>query len=157
MTIFFLGGDFMFDKIQKDYIDAFKEKNILKKDVLGLLKGAILNARIDKKDDLTDDEIIVLVEKQIKLRKDSKEEYIKANKLDVVDTLNKEIEVLMEYMPEQLSIDEINKIIDDAFLSIKPTSANEMGLIMKEVTPKLKGKADMKEVSNIIKEKLNNL
>jgi len=145
----------MLDKIQKDYIDAFKAKEIVKKDVLGLLKGAILNAQIDKKEDLTDEEIINLVEKQIKLRKDSKEEYLKANKMDVVETLDEEISVLMEYMPEQLSIDEVNKIIDEAFDLVKPSSPRDMGLIMKEVTPKLKGKADMKEVSNIIKNKLS--
>ena len=62
----------MLDKIQKDYIDAFKAKETVKKDVLGLLKGAILNAKIDKKEDLSDEEIINIVEKQIKLRKDSK-------------------------------------------------------------------------------------
>ena len=147
----------MFDRIQSDYIAAFKAKETVKKDVLGLLKGAILNAKIDKKEDLTDDEIVNLVEKQIKLRKDSKEEYIKANKMDVVETLDQEIKVLMEYMPEQLSVEEVNKIIDEAFDQVKPTSQKEMGLIMKEVTPKLKGKADMKEVSNIIKEKLSNI
>ena len=144
----------MFDKIQSDYIAAFKAKETVKKDVLGLLKGAILNAKIEKKEDLTDDEIINIVEKQIKLRKDSKEEYMKANKMDVVETLDEEISVLMEYMPEQLSDEEVNKIIDEAFDTVKPSSPRDMGLIMKEVTPKLKGKADMKEVSNIIKSKL---
>lgn len=147
----------MFDRIQSDYIAAFKAKETIKKDVLGLLKGAILNAKIDKKEDLTDDEIINLVEKQIKLRKDSKVEYEKAGKQDVVDQLDEEISVLMEYMPEQLSIEEVNKIIDDVFIKVNPTSQRDMGLIMKEVNPLLKGKADMKEVSNIIKDKLNNL
>lgn len=147
----------MFDKIQSDYIAAFKAKETVKKDVLGLLKGAILNAKIDKKEDLTDEEIINLVEKQIKLRKDSKVEYEKAGKEDVVKQLEEEIEVLMEYMPEQLSIIEVNKIIDEVFDKVKPTSQKEMGLIMKEVTPLLKGKADMKEVSSIIKEKISNL
>jgi uncharacterized protein YqeY len=147
----------MFDRIQKDYIEAFKAKNTLKKDVLGLLKGAILNAKIDKKEDLTDEEITNLVEKQVKLRKDSIEEYKKAGKMDTVDTLNEEISILMEYMPEQLSVEEVNKIIDDIFNKVNPTSQKEMGLIMKEVNPLLKGKADMKEVSNIIKERLSNL
>ena len=147
----------MIDKIQKDYIDAFKAKETVKKDVLGLLKGAILNAKIEKKEDLTDDEIISLVEKQIKLRKDSKVEYEKAGKQDVVNQLDEEISVLMEYMPEQLSEEEVNKIIDDAFNKVNPTSQRDMGLIMKEVNPLLKGKADMKEVSNIIKDKLSNI
>ena len=147
----------MFDRIQSDYIAAFKAKETVKKDVLGLLKGAILNAKIDKKEDLTDEEIVNLVEKQIKLRKDSKVEYEKAGKQDVVDQLDQEISVLMEYMPEQLSMDEVNKIIDNVFNKVNPTSQKDMGLIMKEVNPLLKGKADMKEVSNIIKDKLNNL
>lgn len=147
----------MFDRIQKDYIEAFKAKNTLKKDVLGLLKGAILNAKIDKKEDLTDEEITNLVEKQVKLRKDSIEEYKKAGKMDTVDTLNEEVNILMEYMPEQLSVEEVNKIIDDVFNKVNPTSQKEMGLIMKEVNPLLKGKADMKEVSNIIKDRLSNL
>lgn len=147
----------MFDRIQKDYIEAFKAKNTLKKDVLGLLKGAILNAKIDKKEDLTDEEITNLVEKQVKLRKDSIEEYKKAGKMDTVDTLNEEVDILMEYMPEQLSVEEVNKIIDDVFNKVNPTSQKEMGLIMKEVNPLLKGKADMKEVSNIIKDRLSNL
>ena len=145
------------DKIQKDYIDAFKAKETVKKDVLGLLKGAILNAKIEKKEDLTDDEIISLVEKQIKLRKDSKVEYEKAGKQDVVDQLDEEISVLMEYMPEQLSEEEVNKIIDDAFNKVNPTSQRDMGLIMKEVNPLLKGTADMKEVINIIKYRLSNI
>ena len=147
----------MFDRIQKDYIEAFKAKNTLKKDVLGLLKGAILNAKIDKKEDLTDEEITNLVEKQVKLRKDSIEEYKKAGKMDTVDTLNEEVNILKEYMPEQLSVEEVNKIIDDVFNKVNPTSQKEMGLIMKEVNPLLKGKADMKEVSNIIKDRLSNL
>ena len=147
----------MFDRIQSDYIAAFKAKEMVKKDVLGLLKGAILNAKIDKKEDLTDDEIINLVEKQIKLRKDSKIEYEKAGKQEVVNQLDEEISVLMEYMPEQLSEEEVNKIIDDVFNKVNPTSQRDMGLIMKEVNPLLKGKADMKEVSNIIKNRLNNL
>ena len=70
---------------------------------------------------------------------------------------NKEIEILMTYMPKQLSVEEATKIIDEVFEKINPTSPKQMGLVMKEVTPLLKGKFDMGEVSKIIKEKINSL
>ena len=77
--------------------------------------------------------------------------------MDLVSQNEKEIEVLNKYLPEQLSSEEVIQIIDDAFNTLNPTSAKDMGLIMKEVTPKLKGKCDMSMVSSMIKEKLNNI
>ena len=68
-----------------------------------------------------------------------------------------EIEILNKYMPEQLSLEEVNKIIDEAFTKVNPTSSKDMGLIMKELTPLVKGKCDMKELSAIIKDRLSNL
>ena len=91
------------------------------------------------------------------MRNDSITEFSKANRTDLVEQYQKEITLLEGYMPEQLSIEEINKIIDEAFTKVNPTSSKDMGLIMKEVSPKLKGKADMSNVSTIIKEKLQNL
>ena len=91
------------------------------------------------------------------MRNDSVSEFEKANRTDLVDQYKKEIEVLNEYMPAQLSSEEINKIIDEAFAKISPTGSKDMGLIMKEVSPKLKGRADMGMVNAIIKERLNNL
>ena len=75
----------------------------------------------------------------------------------LIEQANEEIKILEKYLPEQLSSEEVIQIIDDAFNTLNPTSAKDMGLIMKEVTPKLKGKCDMSMVSSIIKEKLNNI
>ena len=144
----------MKEKIQNDYITAFKEKDILKKEVLSLLKGAIQNAEINKKDDLTDDEIIDIVNKQIKLRKDGISEFEKANRLELVDKYKEEISILQKYMPEELTEEEINKIIDDVINDIKPEGMKDFGKIMKEITPKIKGRADIGSVSNKIKERL---
>lgn len=121
-----------------------------------MVKGAIQLESINKKKELTDEEIISVISKQIKMRKDSIVEFEKGNRQDLVEQNKKEIEILNKYMPEQLSMEEINKIIDEAFLLIKPTSSKEQGLIMKEITPKLKGRADMSLVSGIIKDRLNN-
>ena len=145
------------DRIMNDLKEAMKNKDSFKLSVIRMVKGAIQLEKINKKRDLNDEEVIDVISKQIKLRKDSINEFEKAGRNDLADTTKKEVEVLNEYMPEQLSSEEVNKIIDEAFAKVNPTSQKDMGLIMKEVTPKVKGKADMGEVSKIIKEKLNNI
>ena len=145
------------DRIMNDLKEAMKNKDSFKLSVIRMVKGAIQLEKINKKRDLNDEEVIDVISKQIKLRKDSINEFEKAGRNDLADTTKKEVEVLNEYMPEQLSSEEVNKIIDEAFVKVNPTSQKDMGLIMKEVTPKVKGKADMGEVSRIIKEKLSNI
>lgn len=145
------------DRIMNDLKEAMKNKDSFKLGVVRMVKGAIQLEKINKKRDLNDEEVIDVISKQIKLRKDSINEFEKAGRNDLADTTKKEVEVLNEYMPEQLSSEEVNKIIDEAFAKVNPTSQKDMGLIMKEVTPKVKGKADMGEVSRIIKEKLSNI
>ena len=91
------------------------------------------------------------------MRKDSILEFSKASREDLVAQYQSEIDILNKYMPEQLSLAEVERIIDDAFALINPTSQKQMGLIMKEVNPKVRGKFDMGEVSKLIKDKLSNL
>lgn len=146
----------LLDTINNDMKNYMKEKDSFSLGVVRMLKGAIQLESINKKKELTDEEIISVISKQIKMRKDSIVEFEKGNRQDLVEQNKKEIEILNKYMPEQLSMEEINKIIDEAFLLIKPTSSKEQGLIMKEITPKLKGRADMSLVSGIIKDRFNN-
>lgn len=146
----------LLDTINNDMKNYMKEKDSFSLGVVRMVKGAIQLDSINKKKELTDEEIISVISKQIKMRKDSIVEFEKGNRQDLVEQNKKEIEILNKYMPEQLSMEEINKIIDEAFLLIKPTSSKEQGLIMKEITPKLKGRADMSLVSGIIKDRLNN-
>lgn len=146
----------LLDTINNDMKNYMKEKDSFSLGVVRMVKGAIQLESINKKKELTDEEIISVISKQIKMRKDSIVEFEKGNRQDLVEQNKKEIEILNKYMPEQLSMEEINKIIDEAFLLIKPTSSKEQGLIMKEITPKLKGRADMSLVSGIIKDRLNN-
>lgn len=146
----------LLDTINNDMKNYMKVKDSFSLGVVRMVKGAIQLESINKKKELTDEEIISVISKQIKMRKDSIVEFEKGNRQDLVEQNKKEIEILNKYMPEQLSMEEINKIIDEAFLLIKPTSSKEQGLIMKEITPKLKGRADMSLVSGIIKGRLNN-
>ena len=101
--------------------------------------------------------MIDVVSRQIKMRKESVLEFTKANRNDLADITNKEIEILVKYLPEQLNHEEIVKEIDLIFDELKPTGMRDMGKVMGAATAKLKGKADMSEVSSIIKEKLINL
>lgn len=147
----------MREKLQKDLIEAMKEKNKKKIDVIKLLKASIQNEEIKMKKELTDDEILNVIVKQVKMRKDAIEDFKKASRDDLINNYKEEIEILEEYLPKQLSMEEINEIIDEAFKIVNPVNQSDMGKIMKEVTPKLKARANMGEVSKIIKEKLSNL
>ena len=100
---------------------------------------------------------VIRMVKQIKTRKESIVEYEKGNRADLIEATQEEIEILNKYMPEQLSEEEINKVIDEIFEDVKPSSIKDMGKVMGLANQKLKGKADMGIVSSIIKEKLNNL
>lgn len=145
------------EKINEDMKVAMKSQDKEKLNVIRMVKSAVQLAKIELKHELSDEEVVDVVAKQIKMRKDSIEEFEKAGRNDLVAQYKSEIEILNEYMPEQLSLEEVNTIIDEVFEAIKPTSPKQMGLIMKEVNPKVKGKFDIGEISKIIKDKLNHL
>ena len=147
----------MYDKIKEDIVKALKEKDTVKLQTLRGIKGETDLEHINKKVEINDDLLITIISRGIKTRKESIVEFEKGNRNDLIEKTSAEIELLQEYLPAQLCEDEINKVLDDAFNKVNPTSAKEMGLIMKEVSPLLKGKADMSKVSALIKERLNNL
>ena len=147
----------MYDKIKEDIVKALKEKDTLKLQTLRGIKGDVDLEHINKKVEINDELVITVLSRGIKTRKESIVEFEKGNREDLINKTNEEINLLQTYLPAQLSDDEINKVLDEAFNKVNPTSPKEMGLIMKEVTPLLKGKADMGKVSAIIKERLNNL
>ena len=145
----------MREKILADLVAAMKNQDKETLAVLRMVKGAMQLEEINVKHELTDDEVLTVLVKQIKTRKESIVEFEKGNRTDLIDATNKEIEILNKYMPEQLYDEEVNKIIDEAFEEIKPESNKDMGKIMAYVNPKLKGKTDMGKVSQIIKSRLN--
>jgi hypothetical protein len=147
----------LLEKINSDLISSMKAKEKDRLNVIRMLKSAVQMKKIELNHDLSDEEIIDVISKQIKMRRESIKEFVAANREDLASQYQKEIEVLNEYMPMQISLEEATKIIDEAFNKINPESNKQMGLIMKEVSPKLKGVFDMGEASKIIREKLNNL
>ena len=144
----------MVEKLDKDMIEAMKSKDKDRLVVIRMVKAALKQEQIDHKKEINDDLLIDVINKQIKMRKDSIIEFAKGNRTDLVEKTQKEINVLMAYLPEQLSTEEVEKIINEIFEEVKPESQKDMGKVMKEAQAKLKGKADMKEVSTIIREKL---
>lgn len=146
----------LLEQINKDMVEAMKNKDSFSLGVIRMAKGAIQLEAINKKNELTDEEVVSVIAKQIKMRNDSIAEFTKASRADLVEQNKKEIEILNKYMPEQLSLEEVNRIIEEAFAKLNPTK-KDIGLIMKEISPKLKGKADMGKVNAIIKEKLANI
>lgn len=147
----------MLEKFNSDIIKAMKEKDQNRLMVLRMVKGALQLEKINNKKELTDELLIDVIAKQIKMRNDSITEFKKANRDDLVDKTQLEIDILNEYLPVQLTLDEVNAIIDEVFAMVSPSGMKDMGTIMKEVTPQVKGRYNMQEVSTIIKDKLNNL
>lgn len=145
----------MKNQILEDLKASMKAQDKVRLSVIRMVKSSIQMEELNKKRDLTDEEVIDVISKQIKTRKDSIAEFEKGNRGDLVDATKKEIDILMEYLPKQLSEEEIDDIISKVFDEIKPESSKDMGKVMKAVTPLVRGKADMGMVSNIIKNKLN--
>ena len=147
----------MRDKILKDLMEAMKNQDKETLSVLRMVKGAIQLEEINIKRNLNDDEVIGLLSKQIKTRKESIAEFEKAGRDELKEQTKKEIEILNRYMPEQLSEEEVLKLIDEVFEEVKPESRKDMGKIMGIINPKINGKADKSFVSKKIQEKLANL
>ncbi len=144
----------MVEKLQKDMIEAMKNKDKDKLTVIRMVKAGMKQEVIDHKKEENDELLIDVVNKQIKMRKDSIEEFSKGGREDLVKKTEEEIAILMEYLPEQLSEEEVNKIIDEIFDEVKPEGQKDMGKVMKLCQEKLKGKTDMKAVSALVREKL---
>ena len=142
------------EKINNDLKEAMKNKDSFKLGVIRMIKGAMQLAKPNPREELTDDDVITVISKQIKMRNDSIKEFEAAGRSDLVEQNKKEIEILNAYMPKQLSEEELTEIIDKVFEEVKPTSQKDMGLIMKNISPLVKGKADMSLVNKLVKERL---
>lgn len=142
------------ERINNDLKEAMKNKDSFKLGVIRMVKGAMQLEKSNPRAELTDDDVIKVLSKQIKMRKESIAQFETAGREDLVEQNKKELEILNTYMPEQLSLEELNKIIDKVFDEVNPTSIKDMGMIMKTLSPLMKGKADMSLVNTIIKERL---
>ena len=145
----------MFEKITKDLTEAMKAKDTFRTSVLRMLKSALKNEEINKKSPLTDDEVLAIIKKQVKTRKDSMNEYASYNRMDLADSLQKEIDILNAYLPEELSDEELEKVITETIAKLNADSVKQMGLVIKTISSEYGARCDMAKVSKIVKEKLS--
>lgn len=131
-----------------------REEGKLALSVIRMVHSAIRNAEIDGKKELNDSEVLSILTKEVKMRKDSLEEFAKANRQDLVDQTQAELDVLFKYLPKQLSEEEVRSIIHDIVIGME--GASTMGMVMAKVMPHLKGKADGKLINTIVKDELEN-
>jgi uncharacterized protein YqeY len=140
------------EQLFADLKSAMKEKDTIRKDTVQLIRSGILQIEKDEKIELDDEGVIGVIAKQLKSRRDSLPDYEKSGRTDLVEKLNKEIEILLNYLPEQLSESDIQSIIEETISELGATTMKDMGRVMAAVTPKVKGRADGKVVSGYVKE-----
>ncbi len=145
----------MRNQILEDLKTAMKNQDKETLAVIRMVKGAIQMEELNTKKELSDEEVIGIIAKQIKTRKESISEFEKGGRDDLISKTNDEIKILEKYLPEQLSEEEVMAILDEAFNEVKPESMKDMGKLMGYLNPKLKGRCDMGSVSKIIREKLS--
>lgn len=142
------------ERIDDDLKTALKNRETVRISTLRFLKSALHNAEIDKQEKLKDEDTVAIIRKQVKERKDSIEEFKKGNRQDLVDKETKELEVLRDYLPEELKPEELLNIIKEAIAETKAASVKDMGGVMKQVLSRTKDRADGKTVSELVKKEL---
>lgn len=144
------------EKITLDMQDAMRSKDSEKLNAIRLLQSSIKQKEVDDRVEIDDTMILNIIEKMLKQRRDSIEAFKKANRNDLVEKEEFEVRILQAYMPEPLSLEDVEKEIDRAIKAIDANSMKDMGLVMNAVKLKVSGRANMAEVSQKIKEKLTN-
>lgn len=145
------------ESLLKELKESMQAKDTLKKDTITMLRASILQVEKDGQKELSEDDMLAIVAKEVKKRKESIGEYEKAGREDIVNNLKREIEILEVYMPKQLSNEEIREIVKNAISETGAASVRDMGKVMQNVRTKTQARADGKLVSDIVKEELNKL
>lgn len=140
------------ERLMQDLKEAMKEKDTVKKNAVTMIRAGILQYEKDNLTELDDDGIIEIISKQLKQRKDSLEEFVKAQRDDLIEQAKTEIAILESYLPEQLTYEEVKEIVAEAINRLGVTELKQMKLIMADVLPKVKGRADGKAVNEAVKE-----
>ena len=144
----------MYDSIKSEIVKAMKEHNKERLNVLRMVKAAVDLEHIDKKVEITDELVLSVVLKQVKMREDSIEQYSKTSRSDLVEKETLELNILKEFLPKPLTDSEVDELISEAIDEIKPEGMKDMGKVMGYLSPKVKGRTDQKALSIKIKERL---
>lgn len=143
------------DKLADDLKSAMKNKDTIRKNVVQMVRAGVLQIEKDKQITLDDEGVLDVIAKQLKQRRDSLPDYEKSGREDLISELKSEMDVLMEYLPKQLTRDELEAIVKEAVCETGASSMKDMGKVMAAVMPKTKGRADGKVINEIAKNLLS--
>ena len=143
------------EKLMEDLKEAMKEKQTLRKNVVQMIRAAILQVEKDKQIELEDNQILEIIAKEAKKRKDSLADYEKSGREDLINQVKEEIEIISEYLPKQLTKEEITEIVKQVIEETGATSRKDMGKVMKSAKEKMGATADGKTINEVVRELLN--
>ena len=143
------------EKLLEDLKNSMKDKNIVRKNVIQMVRAAILQVEKDKQISLEDNQIIDIIAKESKKRKDSLADYEKSGREDLINEIKEEIEILAEYLPKQLSLEELETIVKEVIEEVGATSMKDMGKVMKAAKEKIGAASDGKTINEVVKKLLN--
>ena len=139
------------ERLLEDLKDAMKNKEVNKKNAVQMVRAAILQVEKDKGIEVNDEQILSIISKELKTRKDSLEEYKKANREDLIEKVKEEMEVLEKYLPKQLTDEELEKEIKTIIEKVEAKTMKDMGKVMKEAKEVIGAKADGKRINEVVK------
>ncbi|EFD04386.1 GatB/YqeY domain-containing protein [Peptostreptococcus anaerobius] len=142
------------EKLQEDLKSSMKNKDTIRKSVITLVRAAIKQIEVDQRVELDDVAVMDIISKQLKQRNDSLAEFEKAGREDLIEETKSEIQVLKEYLPQQLSEEELEKIVIETIAEVGATSMKDMGKIMATIKPKTAGRADGRKINELVKKNL---
>ena len=139
------------EQLLEDMKTAMREKDVLRKNSVQMVRAAVLQVEKDNRVTLEDDGILEVIAKEVKKRRDSLTEFEKSGRQDLIDNLKVEIDILLKYLPQQLTEEELEIIVKDAVNETGASSPKDIGKVMQAVMPKVKGRADGKMINQILK------
>ncbi len=143
------------EKLLEDLKESMKDKNVIRKNVVQMVRAAILQVEKDKQIEVTDEQIVEIIAKEAKKRKDSIPDYEKSGRQDLLEQIKQEIAILEEYLPEQLSAEEIEAKVKEIIQELGASSMKEMGMVMKTAKERLGASADGKTINEVAKKLLS--
>lgn len=144
------------EQLMEDLKSSMKNKDTIRKNTITMIRAAIKQKEVDERVDVSEEDIISIISKQLKERRDSIEDFEKANRDDLVKNTRMEIDILLAYLPKQLTEEEVKAIVSETIDQLQVTSMKDIGIIMKTVMPKVQGRADGNMVNKKARELLNN-
>lgn len=143
------------EKLLEDLKNSMKDKNLVRKNTIQMVRAAVLQVEKDKQIELTDEQVIEIIAKESKKRKDAEAEFEKSGREDLIKQNKEEIEILSEYLPKQLSVEEIENIVRKIIEELGATGMKDMGPVMKKAKEEVGAAADGKTISDVVKKLLS--